>query len=165
MVLHWAAVVIDGWLAVKRGLRRVIRAGIRDVWRALPGDLLGLGIMLGCGIDAPTRRVEAGDVIAVLVEDPRIERWFRAHLIPVQAQTLGHFVFARGPVPPEILAHECEHIRQWSRFGPFYLPLYFGSSVLTWLRGRQPYWDNRFEAAARRRADDQAARPRDAAES
>jgi hypothetical protein len=166
VVLHWAAVVIDGWLAMLQGLRRVFcGAAIRDVWRALPGDLLGLGVMLGCGIDAPTRRVEAGHVTAVLVEDPRIERWFRAHLIPVQAQTLGHFVFARGPMPPEILAHEVEHIRQWSRFGPFYLPLYFAASVLAWLRGRQPYWDNRFEAAARRRAEDRAATPRDAADS
>jgi hypothetical protein len=109
--------------------------------------------MRGCGIDAPTREVTVGDVTAVVVEDPRVGRWFRAHVIPVRAQTLGHFVFARGPVPADILAHECEHIRQWSRFGPFYLPLYFGSSATAWLRGRRPYWDNVFEAAARARAE------------
>jgi hypothetical protein len=123
------------------------------VWRALPGDLLGLMVMRGCGIAAPTREVEAGDVAVLLVEDARIRRWFRAQLIPVRAQTLGRFVFARETVPADILAHECEHIRQWERFGPFYLPLYFGSSALALLQGRRPYRDNAFESAARRRAE------------
>lgn len=125
----------------------------RALWRALPGDLLGLMVMRGCGIPAPTRAVEAGDVTAVLVEDPRVERWFRAHLIPVTAQTLGRYVFARESIPMDILAHECEHIRQWERFGPFYLPLYFGSSAIAFLRGRRTYWDNDFEAAARASAE------------
>lgn len=146
--------MLDGWLALTRGLRPLLgyRAQVRLAWRALPGDLLGRAVMRGCGIDAPTRDVTAGDVTALLVEDPRVGRWFRAHLIPVQAQTLGHFVIARGPIPDDVLAHEFEHIRQWSKFGPLYLPLYFGSSALAWLRGRRPYWDNAFEAAARGRA-------------
>src|SRR5271157_644031 len=114
---------------------------------------MGLVVMRGCGIPAPTRRVQTGDVEAVLVEDPRIERWFKMHLIPVTAQTLGRYVFARGPVPADILAHECEHVRQWERFGPLYLPLYLGSSAYALLRGRRPYWNNAFEIAARQRAD------------
>jgi hypothetical protein len=160
VVFHWAAIVLDCWLGLRHEFARLVRPGgpFGYAWRALPGDLLGLVVMRGCGIDGPTREVASGGVTAVVVEDPRIERWFRAHLIPVQAQTLGHFVFSRGPMPPEILAHECEHIRQWSRFGPFYLPLYFGSSALASLRGRRPYWDNAFEAAARRRADSEPAR-------
>jgi hypothetical protein len=163
LVFHWASILLDVWLALRHGLERALggRGAVRTMWRALPGDLLGMLIMRGCGINAPTRRVDSGDVTAVLVEDPRIERWFRAHLIPVQAQTLGHFVFARGPVPPEIMAHECEHIRQWSRFGPFYLPLYFGSSAVASLRGRRPYWDNAFESAARHRAELETAGSRD----
>lgn len=149
--------VIDAWLALAREVRRA--------WRALPGDLLGRVVMRGCGIDAPTREVASGDVTAVLVEDPRVGLWFRAHLIPVRAQTLGHFVLTRETVSPEILAHECEHIRQWSRFGPLYLPLYFGSSALAWLRGRRPYWDNAFEAAARVRSERDTAAARDAGRS
>jgi hypothetical protein len=163
VVFRWAALILDAWLALARGLKSPFggHRPIRDAWRALPGDLLGLAVMRGCSIDAPTRQVEAGDVTAVLVEDPRIERWFRAHLIPVQAQTLGHFVFARGPVPAEILAHECEHIRQWSRLGPFYLPLYFVSSAVAFLGGRRPYWDNFFESSARKRAGLETAAARD----
>jgi hypothetical protein len=37
------------------------------------------------------------------------------------------------------MAHECEHIRQWERLGPLYLPAYFGSSALAFLRGRRSY--------------------------
>jgi hypothetical protein len=100
-------------------------------------------------------------VTAVLVEDPRVERWFGANLIQVQAQTLGRYVFSREPVTPELLAHECEHIRQWERFGPFFLVLYLGSSVVAAVRGRQAYGDNWFEAAARRRSDLEAPVRRD----
>ena len=115
--------------------------------------MLGRLVMRGCGIPAPTREHDAGDVKAMLVEDPRVGLWFRAHAIPVQAQTLGRYIFSRDPLPPHALAHEVEHIRQWERFGPLFLPLYFGSSAVALCRGRRPYWDNRFEAAARSRAD------------
>lgn len=159
MGFRYAALVLDAWLAVVHWLRRsfrdrgAARAAAGAAWRALPGDALGRAVMLGCGIQSPTRIVRHGDVTAVMVENPRVERWFRAHLIPVQAQTLGRYVFARGPVQEQILAHEVEHIRQWSRFGPFYLPAYFASSAAAWLRGGRPYWDNAFEAAARARAE------------
>jgi hypothetical protein len=105
---------------------------------------MGLMIMRGCGIAAPTRSVRVG-------------RWFRVNLMPVQAQTLGRYVFARGTVSPQILAHECEHIRQWERFGPLYLATYLGSSAVARLRGGLPYWDNYFEVAARKKADDEMA--------
>ena len=164
MVLRWAAAILDVWLALWHGPRtwlgRPVR--LRDLWRALPGDLMGLMVMRGCGIAAPTRQVQAGDVRAVLVEDPRVRRWFRIHLMPVRAQTVGCYIFARERVSVEILAHECEHIRQWERFGPFFLMVYLGSSAMAFLRGRRPYWDNRFEAAARSRADREMAALRDA---
>lgn len=155
MVFYYAAKILDAWLAAVGALAGPGRAwrSLRHVWRALPGDLMGLAVMRGCGIRAPSRVVDAGDVSAVLVEHPNVERYFEVQLLPVQAQTLGRYVFARGPIPDHTLQHEVEHIRQWQRFGPFYLPLYFGSSAVALLRGRRPYLDNRFESAARRRAD------------
>lgn len=159
-----AAALLDAWSAtigaVRARLDRPFRW--RDLWRALPGDLLGLVVMRGCGIPAPTREVRSGEMTAVLIEDPRVERWFRAHMIPVRAQTLGRYVFAPGPIPPDILAHEFEHIRQWERYGPFYLTLYFGASAFALLRGRRAYWDNDFELAARARSDRETAAERDA---
>jgi hypothetical protein len=80
--------------------------------------MLGRLVMRGCGIPASTRIHHVSGVHAVLVEDPRIALWFRAHLMPVQAQTLGRYVLSRDPLPPDTLAHEIEHVRQWERFGP-----------------------------------------------
>jgi len=125
---------------------------IRRAWQALPGDLLGLIVMRGLGIDRPTRTHDDGDVRALLVEDSRVDRYLRLALIPTRAQTLGRYVFARTALDPETLAHECEHIRQWRRLGPLYLPAYFGSSAIAFLTGGRAYWDNVFEAAARQRA-------------
>jgi hypothetical protein len=166
VVFHWAAKLLDVWLALTRPVRDVLagRGRFRDWWRFLPGDMLGRLVMLGCGIPAPTREHDAGDVKAVLVENPRIALWFRAHLIPVQAQTLGRYVLSRDPLPPDTLAHEIEHIRQWERFGPFYLPLYFGWSAVAALRGKRAYWNNGLEVAARNRADRESATDRDGAQ-
>ena len=102
MGFRYAALVLDAWLAVVHWLARsfhdrdAAQAAIRDAWRGLPGDALGMAVMRGCGIEAPTRIGQSGGVTAVMVEDPRVERWFRAHLMPVQAQTLGRYILARG---------------------------------------------------------------------
>jgi hypothetical protein len=155
VVFNLAAQLLDACLALVRQTRGLLSGPgrTRHLWRILPGDLLGRLVMFGCGIPAPTRFHDDGDVQALLVEDPRVRLWFRVHAIPVHAQTLGHYVFSGGTVPRHTLAHECEHIRQWERFGPLFLPLYFGSSAAALFRGRRPYWDNAFEVAARTRAD------------
>jgi hypothetical protein len=163
VVFYYVAIILDAWLAAIHALttRRAWQF-LRGVWRALPGDLMGQTVMRGCGIPAPSRIVDVGAVSAILVEHPNVGRYFALHLIPVQAQTLGRYVFSRGPIPDHTLEHEIEHIRQWERLGPLYLPLYFGSSAVELFRGRRPYWDNRFELAARRRADREMAARRDA---
>ena len=73
--------------------------------------------------------------------------------MPVQAQTLGHYIFACGPVPPDILAHECEHIRQWSGSGRYTCPPTSDRRPLALLRGRpallgQPVRGRRAEPGA-----------------
>jgi hypothetical protein len=154
LIFRWAAVAIDAWLVVGRVMRsRGIVGAARAAWQELPGDAVGWVIMRGCGIHTPTREVEAAGRVVAVVEDPRVGRWFALNLIPVAAQTLGRYVLSRGPIPDEMFEHELEHVRQWSRLGPLYLPLYFGASAVAFMRGGRPYWDNSFEAAARRRAD------------
>lgn len=130
---------------------------LRDGWRTLPGDLMGMAIMRFIGVDQPTRVCQVGDVTAVVVEDERVATFFKINLMPTRAQTFGRYVFATYELDPETLAHECEHIRQWERLGPAYLPAYFVSSATEWLAGRRPYWDNAFESAARDRAARDAA--------
>ena len=158
MIFGMTAVLIDAWLAVAQaGPVRMVAAGAARAWRRLPGDAIGWLVVRGCGIGAPTREVAGAGRMVAVVEDRRIGRWFELNLIPVQAQTLGRYVIAREPISDETFEHELEHVRQWSRLGPLYLPLYFGSSAIAFLRGRRPYWDNPFEAAARRRASQEMA--------
>jgi hypothetical protein len=123
----------------------------RDAWRVLPGDLLGFMVMRGSGVPRPNRVAKVGDVTAFVVEDPKVGRYLDLALMPIHAQAVGRFVFCREPMDARTLTHESEHIRQWRRFGPLFLPAYFASSGMALLRGRHPYSANRFEEAARRR--------------
>jgi hypothetical protein len=153
MAFPSAGVILRAWLSITQPLRAFLRRPSRYLWRSLPGDMLGRAVMVFCGISVPTRLYRSGDVTAIVIEDPRTERWLRANTIPLAAQTVGRYVFARERLSDHILEHECEHIRQWQRYGPFYLPLYFGLSAAGSLRRRRVHWDNRLEAAARQKAD------------
>ena len=112
---------------------------------------MALLVMRCCGITEPGRVVRRGTVSALMVEDPRTARYLDHQAMPVYAQTLGRYVFARERLPDGTVAHEIEHVRQWQRLGPLFLPAYFASSGLALLRGRHPYDANRYEQAARRR--------------
>ncbi len=65
------------------------------------------------------------------------------------AMTLGHTIVGQTP---EMLdrsrEHEHVHVRQYERWGPFFLPAYFGWSLIMWLRRKNPYLDNPFEVEA-----------------
>ena len=72
---------------------------------------------------------------------------------PFRAMTLGHVILATDAGTLDcVRAHEHVHVRQYECFGPFFLPLYFASSLWQWLRGRDPYFDNHFERQAFREA-------------
>ena len=65
------------------------------------------------------------------------------------AITFGHTVLARGPHELEVSRdHERVHVRQYERWGFFFIPAYLASSVWIWLRGGHPYLDNPFERQA-----------------
>lgn len=44
--------------------------------------------------------------------------------------------------------HEHVHVRQARWWGPLFIPAYLGASAAAWLRGLDPYRDNRFEREA-----------------
>lgn len=63
--------------------------------------------------------------------------------------TLGHVVLGATPVALDrVRAHELVHVRQYERWGPFFVPAYLLSSLWAWLRGKDAYRDNAFERAA-----------------
>lgn len=135
-----------------RGVAGGLRAAAAAAWAALPGDVLGRMVMAGCGIEAESRRVivpGAGEVR--LVEDPRTDRYLSVMPIRPAAQTVGRYVFSRDPLPDLLVRHESEHVVQWRRWGPLFLPAYLAASLVAWLRGEGAYQGNWFEREARAR--------------
>jgi hypothetical protein len=64
--------------------------------------------------------------------------------------TLGHVVLGVAPdVLARIRSHEHAHVRQYERWGLLFFPLYAGASLVAWLNGGRPYWNNHFECQAR----------------
>ncbi|HVW37669.1 MAG TPA: hypothetical protein VHB99_10205 [Pirellulales bacterium] len=69
------------------------------------------------------------------------------------AMTLGHTVLGRsGPALDLSRDHELVHVRQYERWGPFFIPAYLLSSLWLWLAGRDAYRENPFEIEAYRAA-------------
>ena len=69
------------------------------------------------------------------------------------AMTLGHVILGRDAAClQQSRRHEHVHVRQYERWGPLMLPLYFLSSALAYCRGQDPYLDNAFEREAYERS-------------
>lgn len=69
------------------------------------------------------------------------------------AMTLGHVVIAQNQSALDrTRAHERVHVKQYERWGPFFIPAYLLSSALISLRGGDAYRDNPFEKEAYRKA-------------
>ncbi len=70
--------------------------------------------------------------------------------LPFQAITFGHVIIA---VTENDLAysreHELVHVRQYERWGLAFFVAYPASSLWQLFKGRNAYWDNRFEIQAR----------------
>jgi hypothetical protein len=84
----------------------------------------------------------------VLVEDARLGRWLDAIPRAPTAMTFGRIVLARSPLSDRIVRHEAEHVRQWGRLGPLFLPAYLCAGAIARLRGADTYAGNAFERAA-----------------
>jgi hypothetical protein len=66
------------------------------------------------------------------------------------AITFGHVVLGMDHATlAEVRAHEQVHVRQYERWGPFFVPAYLLSSLVQLLCRRDPYRDNHFEREAR----------------
>lgn len=122
---------------------------LRVIW-VLPVSLLG-------GLVAVVARIsggETGRVDGVL----EVSGGWPARLLrrgfpfsgPVAAITLGHVVVGASRAALDVTrTHERAHVRQFERWGVLMLVLYPLAGVWAWLRGGDPYRDNRFECEAR----------------
>ena len=126
---------------------RALRYVIRYLW-VLPATLVGLALaLLALGLGASLRCVDG----TLEVGGGRLHRWIMKlpRGMRFEAITLGHVIVGRShAVLAEVRLHEQVHVRQYERWGPLFLPLYLGSSLWQWLRGKDPYLDNCFEREA-----------------
>lgn len=66
------------------------------------------------------------------------------------ALTLGHTILAVSEAAfYETWDHEVVHVRQYERWGIFFVPAYFACGWWQWMHHRDAYWDNPFEVEAR----------------
>ena len=113
-----------------------------------PNTLLGLIgglVMLIGGAQARVRQgaIEfgGGAVGRALVDRKRPIRF--------RAMTLGHVILGASEADLDAArGHEQVHVRQYERWGPFFLPAYLVSSAWQLARGRRFYRDNWFERQA-----------------
>ena len=76
------------------------------------------------------------------------------------AITFGHVVLGIDHATLALVrTHEQVHVRQYERWGPFFIPAYLLSSLVQLLRGRNPYRDNYFEREAYAKASAAADTP------
>jgi hypothetical protein len=137
-------------------------AVIRPLYRlaaylwAAPNTLLGIAagmlvLCLGGRVRLVSGAVEfsAGELGEWLARRPARYRF--------GAVTLGHVILGGSLTTLSALRrHEQVHVRQYERWGPFFLPAYALSSAWQIAHGRRGYRDNFFERQAYALADGQA---------
>ena len=138
-----------------RNLRRCRLPGVISLigilW-ALPLSLLGLLLVLPIYmVHGRIEKVSAA-VPALLVHGQLGDRLLAHHPFgPMAAMAIGHIIIARRHgLTPHILRHELTHVRQAARWGPLFPLAYLAASAWALLQGRQAYWHNHFEIAARK---------------
>jgi hypothetical protein len=131
-----------------RGSFRVVRA-TSYLW-AGAGSLLGLIAILAARVGTkPSLRRNAGTLEAHGGALATVLGWLGAGRLRIEAIALGHVILARDAASLDRYRdHERVHVRQWVRWGPLFVVAYPLASLWAWLRGRDPYRDNRFEREA-----------------
>jgi hypothetical protein len=124
---------------------------LRYLWAA-PATVLGLMFAV-----AALRHGRVTVVDAVIEVHGPLLRWALSHLAPgrsgVAAITFGHVVLGRDAQSLDCArSHERVHVRQYERWGAFFLPAYVAASAWAFVQGGHPYFDNRFEREARAKA-------------
>jgi hypothetical protein len=115
---------------------------------AFPNTLIGLLL-----VPFSLRRGGVHLVDGVIEIHGPLVNWLLTRCTPLEdgasAMTIGHVVLGRDQ---ELLNatrnHERVHVRQYERWGPLFIPAYFGASLFLWLTGGRAYQDNPFEREA-----------------
>jgi hypothetical protein len=139
-------------IQVKQENRPVLWAGtvLGIVW-ALPLTLVGFLLALPVLVLHGHIQLIRGRTVALLVRGPFADRMLGCHPFgAMSAMALGHVVIAENQgISSRVLVHELAHVRQAARWGIIFPFAYLVSSAWAAMRGRDAYWHNKFEIAAR----------------
>ncbi len=128
-------------------LMKKIKFVARWIWPS-PWTLFGIAIgMIGC-IGGGKIEWYRGTIVCW---GPWLSRWLRRAPIPggASAMTLGHTILARSESEMRNTHdHEHVHVRQYEKWGVFFVPAYFAISFWLWCCGRDCYRENPFEQEA-----------------
>ncbi len=103
------------------------------------------GIAIGLILGGRFRRIQG----VIEIHGPRVQKALSSMPVPAMAMTFGHVVFGATDVALDITRkHEHVHVRQYERWGVFFVPAYLLASFYMRLRGRDAYRDNPFEVEA-----------------
>ena len=103
------------------------------------------GIAIGLILGGRFRIVQG----VVEIHGPLIQSVLFKLPMPAIAMTFGHVVFGVTEAALDVTrTHEHVHVKQYERWGIFFVPAYLGISVYLYLRGRDGYRENPFEVEA-----------------
>ena len=118
---------------------------------ALPLTLIGIALALPTIVCRGHLYLVRESTPALLVSGPFADYLLARHPFgAMSAMAIGHIVIAdRQALTKQILTHELAHVGQAARWGIVFPFAYLASSAWAALRGRDAYWHNIFEIAAR----------------
>lgn len=128
-------------------MRKIVVNMAGWIW-PLPWTLLGLAIGVICRIGGGRVSLYRGTIVCY---GTWLEWLLRRVPIPggAAAITLGQVILARTESAMlKSHDHELVHVRQYQRWGPFFVPAYFLVSLWLCWRGRDFYRENPFEKEA-----------------
>lgn len=153
----------DGATARRATLRRLFRqayAGgplsglltLLGIAWALPVTLFGLLLAIPVVLWRGHAQLVRGRTAALLVRGPFADFLLGRHPFgAMTAMALGHVVISESQgLSARVLAHELAHVRQAACWGIVFPLAYLASSAWAAIRGRDAYWHNHFEIAARK---------------
>lgn len=119
---------------------------------AAPLTAFGLVVALPVFLLRGHVQLVRGHTVALLVRGPFADRMLGRHPFgAMTAMALGHVVIAEHQgLSARVLTHELTHVRQAARWGVIFPIAYLASSAWAAIRGKDAYWHNRFEIAARK---------------
>lgn len=119
---------------------------------ALPLTLFGLTLALPIVLFRGHIQLIRGHTVALLARGPLADFLLHRHPFGIMtAMAIGHVVISEHQgLSSRVLVHELAHVKQAARWGILFPFAYLASSAWAVIRGKDAYWHNRFEKAARR---------------